>query len=788
MYTQKMEDSNPRDNDILSLLLLGTFLGIVSIYLQTTKWFDNLELVTLLSVGGFLFGVIVGKSRFDQLSGFWLIVVYSIIIIPLAIGLTLKSSIRIVDTLLNEIQQTGFSIHEFSSGGEVTSSVLFLSLLTSVFWIVGVYSGFIYVRKGKFIYSIFLGFFLLALIDFLLPATERNHIITGLAAFICLLFYIRANSIRFKGEWKVYRSSLDNIKNWSLSPELLITGLVIVIVAWSVPVGVRAASPGTPESARFSRFSYKFRDNFERLTASLKGSSHSYAIGYGPSLNLGDQISISEEVVFTAEASTALSQGTRIYWRGRVYEKYENGSWQEGEQKQTPINPNSRNLSPTENSDGVFVTYRIKAIQPLGDYFIPGELISINNPGFLVYSPFDEGGKDIISIEPESTILTGNGYRPEVWIKSISEDQLSTNIGPEPDWVLNRYLQLPTAISPEMKVLAEEITAGLETQYEKTNAITEYLRNNYTYSDTVTIPINVKDRIEWFLFDSKTGFCNYYATAEVLLLRSIGIPARLAVGFSQGEVTNSGKRNTIKRKNFHAWPEVYFPGTGWVVFEPTSSLPNQYFIPTNKTGSVIQDENVRSEKPIPDSNVLESAANSEKDLPENENIISVNPDTVRKNGFFPIGFLIGVTIVFGSTVYYIFKHEKSRKKIFMWISSQYQKVGIIPPVWFDEILSKEQRSKIESIFSATLKIGEFARVRYSNRGTPSEKIQELIDAYPVVKIEGEIILKEYQRYMFGGKSADENFAKNAFLKLRAKVLKAYFRTYFGFLYRRKRGT
>jgi hypothetical protein len=58
----------------------------------------------------------------------------------------------------------------------------------------------------------------------------------------------------------------------------------------------------------------------------------------------------------------------------------------------------------------------------------------------------------------------------------------------------------------------------------------------------------------------------------------------------------------------------------------------------------------------------------------------------------------------------------------------------------------------------------------------------------VVKIEGEIILKEYQKYMFGGKSADENFAKNAFLKLRAEVLKAYFRTYFGFLYRRKRGT
>jgi hypothetical protein len=133
-----MEDSNRRDNDIPSLVLLGTFLGIISIYLQTTKWSENLELVTILAVGGFLFGVIVGKSRFDPLSGYWLIIAYSLLIIPLAIGLTQENSIRIVDTLLSEVQLTGQSIHEFASGGEVTSPVLFLTLSTIAFWVIGV--------------------------------------------------------------------------------------------------------------------------------------------------------------------------------------------------------------------------------------------------------------------------------------------------------------------------------------------------------------------------------------------------------------------------------------------------------------------------------------------------------------------------------------------------------------------------------------------------------------------------------------------------------------------------
>ena len=289
-------------------------------------------------------------------------------------------------------------------------------------------------------------------------------------------------------------------------------------------------------------------------------------------------------------------------------------------------------------------------------------------------------------------------------------------------------------------------------------------------------------------FDSKTGFCNYYATAEVLLLRSIGIPARLAVGFSQGEVTNSGRSYTIKRKNSHAWPEVYFPGTGWVVFEPTSSLPIQFFIPENKTGSIIQEETILSVKPVPESNVLESATNTGRELQENENAIRVGINTNRKNIYITLGFLLGVTVVFGSTAYYLSRHEKSRSKILLWISYRYKKAGINPPVWFDEILTKNQRSKIESIFRDTIKIGEFARVLYKSRGTPSEKIQELTDAYPVVKDEGEIILKEYQRYMFGGISADENLAKNAFLKLRAEVLKTHFRKHFGLLYRRKRGT
>jgi hypothetical protein len=80
-----------------------------------------------------------------------------------------------------------------------------------------------------------------------------------------------------------------------------------------------------------------------------------------------------------------------------------------------------------------------------------------------------------------------------------------------------------------------------------------------------------QEPLDWFLFDLRVGFCNYYASSEVILLRSLGIPARLAVGFTEGDYQRGTNTTLVYERNAHAWPEVYFPGMGWVEFEPTVS-------------------------------------------------------------------------------------------------------------------------------------------------------------------------------------------------------------------------
>ena len=133
----------------------------------------------------------------------------------------------------------------------------------------------------------------------------------------------------------------------------------------------------------------------------------------------------------------------------------------------------------------------------------------------------------------------------------------------------DRYLQLPPEITARTRQLAAEITADGLTPYDKAEAITEWLRRNIHYNDQRPAPPSGVEPVDDLLFTSKEGYCNYYASAEVVMLRSLGIPARLAVGFAQGEFAADRGVYRVRETDAHAWPQVYFPGYGWVEFEPT---------------------------------------------------------------------------------------------------------------------------------------------------------------------------------------------------------------------------
>jgi hypothetical protein len=145
------------------------------------------------------------------------------------------------------------------------------------------------------------------------------------------------------------------------------------------------------------------------------------------------------------------------------------------------------------------------------------------------------------------------------------------------------YTQLPQNYDPRVSALAKSITKNAPTMYDKAVAIENYLRSHYAYSVNVQRPEN-EDGVSWFLFDSPgRAYCNYFASAMAMLLRSVGIPARVVAGYTHGTYDAKTQRWVIRGSDAHAWTQVYFAGYGWINFEPspgfntfTRPLPNQY--------------------------------------------------------------------------------------------------------------------------------------------------------------------------------------------------------------------
>ncbi|MBI3397854.1 MAG: DUF3488 domain-containing protein [Deltaproteobacteria bacterium] len=132
-----------------------------------------------------------------------------------------------------------------------------------------------------------------------------------------------------------------------------------------------------------------------------------------------------------------------------------------------------------------------------------------------------------------------------------------------------QYLRIPGG-HERVVLLAQDITAGKKTMFEKAAAVEGYLKKNYRYTLNPRRG-DGKNPIEDFLLYTKEGYCEQYATAFAVLLRAVGIPTRLVTGFLPGEWNSFGNYLIIRQKDAHAWVEAFMPDSGWITFDPTPS-------------------------------------------------------------------------------------------------------------------------------------------------------------------------------------------------------------------------
>jgi transglutaminase-like putative cysteine protease len=169
--------------------------------------------------------------------------------------------------------------------------------------------------------------------------------------------------------------------------------------------------------------------------------------------------------------------------------------------------------------------------------------------------------------------LTNAGaYEVVSYVPEIGADQLRSTGSDYPPEIAERYLQLPGSLPERVFRLARELTQSTLTPYDRALSIESYLRT-FPYTLDVDRPPSGRDVVDYFLFTSKRGYCDYYATSMVVLARAAGLPARVVVGYASGEYNPQTSEYVVREKDAHTWAEVYFAGVGWVEFEPTAGQP-----------------------------------------------------------------------------------------------------------------------------------------------------------------------------------------------------------------------
>jgi transglutaminase-like putative cysteine protease len=332
---------------------------------------------------------------------------------------------------------------------------------------------------------------------------------------------------------------------------LVLAGAVLAALAVAAGALVGPSLPGADASGILDPHDLKHND--PRVTISPLVDIQS---------RLVDQSNVE---VFTVHSSA------RSYWRLTSLERFDGRIW-------SSSGSYGKAGSHLPKAESTHVS-----VQPVDQTYSISALAQIWLPSAYQPTSFNSKDADVRYDDASSTLIvdskvpTSDGLSYAVTSESprLTPKDLQGTAGEVPRGIRAPYTELPADFPASVRQLAQQITAGARTPYAQARALQDYLRG-FTYDLTVP-PGHSDDALERFLFVTKRGYCEQFAGAYAAMARALGLPARVAVGFTPGEADAADPTlYHVLGEHAHAWPEVYFAGAGWVAFEPTPGrgMPN----------------------------------------------------------------------------------------------------------------------------------------------------------------------------------------------------------------------
>ncbi len=560
--------------DLFTLLILFVMLGAAMSSIATAGWMPGLSVAAWAMVLGLLAGTALAFSSFTSWMAHVTSFIYGLFVVGV-IGVTqpsIQQDLAWRDRVYVMFDKIIAWVRQALENGTSRESLIFILLMCTLFWLLG-YTAAWYSFRYRRIWHVILpaGVTLFSNIYYYMgDVLMAPYLVVYLLCALILL--VESHLADREESWLRERVRYARGLRFSFTVAGLGIAAVALLFAWRVPE--IAAS----ETARgvFNQLNTPYSEllaRWNRLFSNLQNVNPQPVDSYSSSLTLGGPRNLTSDPVMDVTAPPM-----RYYWRAASYDHYDGISWTSTNNQKRELSANDTSLTPSAYQNRILVSPYFVMYRGTDSLYTPSQPQSANVPSEGIYQTTDDGTADITQLKLPSPLLQGNRYTAVGMVSTASVENLRSAPVTYPNWVRQKYLQLPSDIPIQVKQLARNIAGNQPTPFDKAATIEQWLRTNITYDENLQAPPPGVEASYYILFRTHRAYCTYYATAMVVMLRSLGVPSRIVTGYAEGQVASSSSSYStvtykVENKDSHAWVEVFFPQYGWVEFEPTAGQP-----------------------------------------------------------------------------------------------------------------------------------------------------------------------------------------------------------------------
>ncbi|MCX6031954.1 MAG: transglutaminaseTgpA domain-containing protein [Chloroflexi bacterium] len=557
----------------LTFALVLVMLAAMAQSLIEAGWSEGLMAVQAAALAGVILGFLLALTRWEGVFPAFYSFLASIPVIVALLQAAMLDTLNVHDAMQEIFRRNVLWFTALFSGSPAADNLIFVMQLCLLGWWIGYLAVWSLVRHQRVIHAVIPAGVGLLVNAYYAPMNLGGYVALYLLAVV--LIAMRVELARNEARWQLaqMRYAPDILLDFLKAG--VIFAIAITAAAWVIPdVTDYVATERLLQP--FDEPWKKVEETWSRMYRALQYRGNVVqSTPFGKSMALGGPVTLTDRPIF--EAVTPV----RTYWRASAFDTYTGQGWLNTDSDVATL---ERNQALPELPFGSYVeiTVTIRPQEPRQDViFAPPQPLRVNLPLKAdVARPTGEKSLGVVSLlHSRLTLTPKDTYLVVSGVSDASPDQLRADRSDHGEWIAGRYLQLPDTLPVRVRTLASQLTQQYNNPYDKAAAIEQYLRR-FTYNQKIAAPPAGSDGVDYFLFGVKQGYCDYYASAMAVMLRSIGIPARFVTGYTPGtrpESTTPGATppNTYRvlEQNSHAWVEVYFPSYGWIQFEPTASEP-----------------------------------------------------------------------------------------------------------------------------------------------------------------------------------------------------------------------